>query len=213
MFSVHDQSMSQPDATVALSGASAPSRFEMSDVTDQTQNDALWIALVERVRKHEDEAAFAELFRHFAPRVKAFLRKGGTDEALAEDCMQDVMATIWRKAHLFDPDRASVATWIFTIARNRRIDIFRRQGRPEPDDLPWGPEPEPEQVDILALRQDSARLVRAIRDLPDSQRDLVVRAYYGDLTHSELAAETGLPLGTIKSRLRLALDRLRHAMS
>lgn len=165
-----------------------------------------------RIRDAQDKAAFAELFGHFAPRVKGFLMKSGSDATMAEECAQEVMATVWTKAHLFDPSRASVATWIFTVARNRRIDILRKQKRPEPEDLPWGPEAEPEQEDVLALQQETALLGKALKDLPDAQRELIEKAYFGDLTHSEIAAQTGLPLGTIKSRIRLALDRLRHAM-
>ncbi len=171
-----------------------------------------WVDHVRRIHRERDEDAFAELFVHFAPRVKAFLMRSGSAEALAEECMQDVMATLWRKAHMFDPTRASVATWIFTIARNRKIDVLRRQRRPEPEDLTWGPEHEPDQEDVLAMQQEAERLGRAIAALPEKQRHLIERAYYGDLTHSEIAEETGLPLGTIKSRIRLALDRLRHAM-
>lgn len=178
-----------------------------------TENDhARWAACLLRIRRDRDEAAFAELFGHFAPRVKAFLIRSGAAEHLAEECVQDTMATVWHKAHLYDPARAGAATWIFTIARNRKIDMLRRQRRPEPEDLAWGPEAEPDQADVLAMQQESARLATAIRALPEKQRDLIERAYFGDLTHSEIAAETGLPLGTIKSRIRLALDRLRHAM-
>ena len=171
-----------------------------------------WAGHVQRIRDAQDQAAFAELFRHFAPRVKGFLMRSGTDAALAEECAQDVMATLWQKAHLFDPTRATVSTWVFTIARNRKIDALRRQRRPEPEELTWGPEAEPAQEDALALRQDSAALAEALAGLPDKQRELIERAYFGDLSHSEIAAETGLPLGTIKSRIRLALDRLRHTM-
>ncbi len=174
--------------------------------------DAMWLAAVERIRVHRDQEAFAALFRHFAPRVKAFLMKSGAGETLAEECTQDVMATLWHKAHLFDPTRASVATWIFTIARNRKIDALRKQRRPEPEDLPWGPEAEPDQEDALLLQQESERLGEALRQLPAKQRELIERAYYGDMSHSEIAAQTGLPLGTIKSRIRLALERLRHEM-
>ena len=130
----------------------------------------------------------------------------------AEEVTQEVMATLWRKAHMFDPTRASVATWIFTIARNRKIDVLRKQRRPEPEDLPWGPSEEPGQEDAMALQQESEKLSEAISQLPEKQRELIEKAYFGDLTHSEIAAETGLPLGTIKSRIRLALERLRHAM-
>lgn len=178
-----------------------------SFVPDQT-----WILHMELIRDHRDKEAFAAIFSHFAPRVKGFLMKSGAAADLAEECAQDVMVTLWNKAHLFDPSRASVATWIFTIARNRRIDILRKENRPEPEDLPWGPEAEPDQADVLALQQESSRLKAAIQALPDAQRDLIQKAYFGDLSHREIAVQTGLPLGTIKSRIRLALDRLRHVM-
>lgn len=173
-----------------------------------------WVALMLAVRDRQDKAAFAALFRHFAPRVKAFLMKSGTEASLAEDCAQDVLAAVWQKAHLFDPSRASVATWVFTIARNRRIDIARRDRRPEPEALDWGGDnPEPDQADVYETAEEAARLTEALNTLPEAQRALVARAFYGDLSHSEIATETGLPLGTIKSRIRLALDRLRTKMS
>ncbi|MEH6776457.1 MAG: sigma-70 family RNA polymerase sigma factor [Cereibacter changlensis] len=177
------------------------------------QNETDWAALLLSVRDSRDRAAFASLFRHFAPRVKGFLMKSGASEALAEECAQDVMATLWQKAHLFDPARASVATWVFTIARNRRIDALRKSRRPEPEDLDWGPEPEPDQAEAFEMQQETGRLAAALACLPEKQRALIERAYFGDLSHREIAAETGLPLGTIKSRIRLALDRLRHHMS
>jgi RNA polymerase sigma factor (sigma-70 family) len=175
-------------------------------------NEGEWVGHVRRIQLDRDQAAFAELFRHFGPRLKAFLMKSGATEALAEECMQEVMATLWHKAHLFDPTRAGVATWIFTIARNRRIDMLRRNRRPEPEDLPWGPEAEPDQEAALALQQETDKLGEALRRLPEKQRELVEKAYFGDLSHTEIAAQTGLPLGTIKSRIRLALERLRYEM-
>lgn len=170
-------------------------------------------ALMIAVRDRQDRAAFAVLFQHFAPRVKGFLMKSDTDAALAEDCAQDVMAVLWHKAAQYDPARASVATWVFTIARNRRIDVARKARRPEPEALDWWPDHEPDQADIYEAGQETARLVTALGDLPEKQRALIQRAYYGALSHSEIAAETGLPLGTIKSRIRLALDRLRQNMT
>ena len=171
-----------------------------------------WVMLIRKVRDTQDRAAFAELFRHFAPRVKSFLMKSGAAESLAEECTQDVMATLWTKAHMFDPTRASASTWVFTIARNKKIDALRKMRRPEPEDLTWGPEAEPDQEDVMSMRQEGDRLIEAIKALPDKQRDLIERAYFKDLSHSEIAEATGLPLGTIKSRIRLALERLRHAM-
>ena len=208
-----DQTAGPSPLGLAAGGPVRPVTRREHTVTAIDKTEAHWVARITAIAKDEDQAAFAELFRHFAPRVKAFLIKSGADPSLAEECMQDVMATLWQKAHLYDPARATVATWIFTIARNRKIDLLRRYARPEPEDLPWGPEAEPDQEDVIALQQDSARLAEAIRQLPEKQRKLIERAYFGDLTHSEIAAETGLPLGTIKSRIRLALERLRHAMS
>ena len=177
----------------------------------ETENED-WVACIALIRDDKDEQAFARLFAHFAPRVKGFLMRSGSDTTQAEECTQEVMATLWQKAHLFDPTRATAATWIFTIARNRKIDALRRQKRPEPEDLPWGHEPEPDQADVLVLQQESHQLGEAIAALPDKQRVLIEKAYFGDLSHSEIAEQTGLPLGTIKSRIRLALDRLRHEM-
>ncbi|SHE36613.1 RNA polymerase sigma-70 factor, ECF subfamily [Ruegeria intermedia] len=191
-------------------------RTKGSSVNGTQSNGAArcpWVDHVKRIREAQDQAAFAELFQHFAPRVKAFLIRSGSDAALAEECAQEVMATLWHKAHLFDPTRATVSTWVFTIARNKRIDALRKQRRPEPEDLTWGPEAEPEQADVVAMQQETAQLRTALRALPEAQRELIVKAYFGDLSHREIAAQTGLPLGTIKSRIRLALDRLRHAMN
>ncbi|MFN4171279.1 MAG: sigma-70 family RNA polymerase sigma factor [Pseudorhodobacter sp.] len=196
-------------AASANRGAQRPGRVA---VAENRVEDG-WAALLIRVRDQRDEAAFADLFRHFAPRVKGFLMKSGASAGVAEDCAQDVMAVLWQKAHLFDPGRASVATWVFTIARNRRIDVLRKARRPEPEDLPWGPEAEPDQQEALEMQQETDRLGEAIAQLPEKQRVLIERAYFGDLSHTEIAAETGLPLGTIKSRIRLALERLRHGMS
>tara|TARA_R110002049_G_scaffold44333_4_gene129948 strand:+ start:25281 stop:25937 length:657 start_codon:yes stop_codon:yes gene_type:complete len=202
--------------TLGLTRALAPRLRVVSGQQHVTQSgkgsDPDWAQMMVLVRDSSDRTAFAALFGHFAPRIKGFLINSGTDATNAEECAQDVMATVWQKAAQFDPTRASVATWIFTIARNRRIDMIRRQRRPEPEDLPWGPEPEPDQADVLSLQQESVQLTAALAALPEKQRCLIEQAYFGDLTQAEISQITGLPLGTIKSRIRLALDRLRHAM-
>lgn len=178
-----------------------------------SDKDKDWGAVLRRVADAQDSDAFAALFGHFGPRVKAYLMKSGADAASAEECAQDVMVTVWRKAGQFNPARASAATWIFTIARNRRIDMLRRDNRPDPEDLPWGPEAEPDREDSLSLQQETEKLANALRELPEAQRSMIERAYFNDLSHSEIADSTGLPLGTIKSRIRLALERLRHSLS
>lgn len=202
----HPEALYGNRTTVAVARAK-----DRPNTMNATRNDD-WAAYVLRVKEHQDKQAFAELFRHFAPRVKAFLMKSGAEMTLAEECAQEVMATLWTKAHLFDPTRANVSTWVFTIARNKKIDALRRQKRPEPEDLAWGPEAEPDQADVMAIRQESELLAKAVAELPEKQRELIERAYFGDLSQSEIAEETGLPLGTIKSRIRLALEKLRHEM-
>jgi RNA polymerase sigma factor (sigma-70 family) len=202
------------DKGVRRSGTPGGSVLQQErNTVGQAEDGDKHAAQLRAIAQSADEVAFAALFAHFAPRVKAFLIRAGAPHDVAEDCVQDVMATVWRKAAQFDPARASAATWIFTIARNRRIDLLRRERRPEPDDLPWGPEPEPDQADALALQQDTERLAEALRALPTEQRNLLERAYFGDLSHGEIAQITGLPLGTIKSRIRLAIEKLRRTMN
>ena len=112
---------------------------------------AYHVELLIAVRDDRDKQAFAKLFDHFAPRVKSFLMKGGTDIGMAEECAQEVMVTVWQKAHLYDPMRATASTWIFTIARNKRIDALRKQNRPEPQDLYWMEDSEPDTAEIVGL--------------------------------------------------------------
>ena len=183
-----------------------------TNVSSDSNDKKLWAELIKKVETLKDTSAFEQLFNHFAPRVKAFLVKSGADPQMAEECSQEVMATVWRKAHLFDPSRASASTWIFTIARNKKIDAIRKQNRPEPEQLYPDLDYEPDQESVVELQQETERLTLALGELPEKQRVLVEKAYLGELSHSEIAEITGLPLGTIKSRIRLALEKLRHSM-
>lgn len=169
----------------------------------------LWMMAV---RDQRDRSAFSALFDHFAPRLKGFILKSGAPSHLAEEIVQDVMLTVWRKAALFDPHRAQVSAWIYQIARNRQIDIVRRQRQPAPEDLIEEPGTDPDASQIIAMEQETAELKRALARLSDDQRDMVEKAYLGELTHQEISTLTGLPLGTIKSRIRLGLDRLRYEL-
>ena len=169
-----------------------------------------WVAHMQRISINKDQDAFVEVFYHFAPRVKGFLMKSGADATLAEECTQDVMATVWHKSNLFDPTRASLATWIFTIARNRRIDFLKKEKRPDPEEFQCELPQTSDQEAVMSLQQESEKLRQALLDLPESQRQLVEQIYFGELSHRQVAKETGLPLGTIKSRIRLALEKLRH---
>jgi len=162
------------------------------------------------IRDERDRAAFAKLFRLFAPRIKGFLIKGGCGAAQAEEIAQEAMLRVWHKAALYDPHRANVSAWIFTIARNARVDMLRREARPMPEEMKEEPGSEPDAGQIVALEQEATQLREAIAGLKPAQREVIERAYLGELTHQELSEEMGIPMGTIKSRIRLGLERLRH---
>ena len=184
-----------------------------AEETATPDRDAL-ASLVEAIAARADKQAFAALFRHFAPKVKGYLIKIGTDRGQAEELTQEVMLTVWRKAATFDRRQASVATWLFTIARNRRIDVVRKERRPEfdPNDpmlVPDEPEAPDDRLDTL---EREARITRALKTLPKEQAELVHEAFYLAKSHSQIAEETKIPLGTVKSRLRLAFARLRKAI-
>lgn len=170
--------------------------------------------LMEAVALHKDKAAYGELFAYYGPRVKAYLMRLGADNALAEELAQDVMVTVWRKADLFDRTQASVSTWLFRVARNKRIDAIRRTTKPEldPNDPLLLPSAPP-AADTLITGAERDHLVRAaIVDLPEEQRQLLQQAFYDGLSHREIAEQTGTPLGTVKSRLRLAFLKLRSKL-
>lgn len=169
-------------------------------------------ALVEAIAAERDKEAFAQLFTHFAPRLKSYLLRIGTDESMAEEVAQEAMVMVWRKAESFDRRQASASTWIFTIARNKRIDRLRRERRPEldPDDPALTPTAEASADRVVEAGETQNQLRGAIEKLPAEQSELIRLAYYDDKTHSEIAKDRDLPLGTVKSRIRLALARLRQ---
>lgn len=170
--------------------------------------------LIERIARVADREAFAELFRRFAPRIKSYLRRLGCETGQAEELTQETMVMVWRRATMFDRRRASAATWLFTIARNKRIDALRHERRPEidPTDPALVPGPAPSAEEPLLLRQRAGKLAAALAELPREQADLVRLAYFDDRSQSAIAEERRLPLGTVKSRLRLALARLRRSL-
>ncbi|TYR30647.1 sigma-70 family RNA polymerase sigma factor [Mesorhizobium microcysteis] len=160
------------------------------------------------VATNRDRNAFAALFRHFGPRLKTFFMRGSMSAGLAEDLVQETMLSVWRKASYFDPGRAGVATWVFTIARNLRIDHLRRQRNPA--DLPPDPEEEPQTLeDALLGAERDLRVRKALSGLSPDQQTIIRLAYYSEKSQTEIASELGIPLGTVKSRARLAMNRLR----
>ena len=171
-------------------------------------------ACIAAIAERRDREAFAVLFRHFAPRLKSYICKLGTDSATAEELVQETMVMLWRKAAQFDPTKAAPSTWIFTIARNLRIDAIRRENRPEPDmtDPVFVPEPAALASETVEHRQRDARLRHAVMALPEDQRTVLQLAFFEDKAHSAIAAHLGIPLGTVKSRLRLAFGHLRNRL-
>ena len=170
--------------------------------------------LMHAIAVRRDRTAFVELYRQLGPRVKAFLMRQGADKESAEDVTQEVMLTVWRRAEQYDRSKAAVSTWVFTIARNRRIDSLRRTRRPEfdPEDPALLPEPARAADDVVDLAEQGRLLHAAVAELPEEQERLLRMAYFEDKSHSMIAEELELPLGTVKSRLRLAMAKLRHAL-
>ena len=168
-------------------------------------------SLLLRVAESRDKAALAALFTHFGPRVKSMMLKLGAGDALAEDLVQETFVSVWRKAALYSNQRGAASTWIFTIARNLRIDQLRRQSnRPYEDleslelasDAPLGSA-------LIEQRQVIDRVTVALKGLPAEQQDVVRLSFIHDMPHAQIAESLGVPLGTVKSRLRLAYGRLR----
>ena len=170
--------------------------------------------LIARVAAERDREAFSAIFRLFAPKVRSFALRRGAAGAQAEEVVQEVMLAVWRRAETFDPTRANAATWIYAIARNRMLDDLRRASLPLLGEDEAGEEPaeEPAHEARLDGERDAARLRRALEDLPPEQSEVIRIAYYEGLSQRDLADRLGVPLGTVKSRTRLALDRLRSAM-
>ncbi|WP_421580645.1 sigma-70 family RNA polymerase sigma factor [Shinella sp. M31] len=178
-----------------------------SDMQQVPSPEAL-ISLMAQVAEERDRQAFALLFRYFGPRLKTFFLRWTISSGVAEDLVQETMLTVWRKASYFDPARAGVATWIFTVARNIRIDHLRRQR--DPAALPPDPEGALETVEdgLLGAERD-ARVRMALTSLSSEQQTIIRLSYFSEKSQTEIADELGIPLGTVKSRTRLAMNRLR----
>ena len=179
-----------------------------------------WGRQIEAVATKRDRASFIALFQHFAPRVKTFMLRSGASEAMAEEIAQETMLTVWRKADLFVAGSHGAAAWIFTIARNLRIDALRREQRgnassseSDNDDariaveLHLDKQLTPEAQFAAAQSQENVR--KAMAQLSDEQLRVIELSFFEEKTHSEIAEHLQIPIGTVKSRSRLALARLR----
>jgi len=170
-------------------------------------------ALMACVGLHQDKSAFAELFRHFAPRVKSYMLKLGSTDEMAEELAQQTLLRVWRKAQLFDPEKAAASTWIFRIARNIRVDTLRKQKHFFDDEYDLTSiEDEQDNAEVTINReQNSRRIARAMAELPVDQAQIIRMSFYDGLSHGDIAENLDIPLGTVKSRIRLAFVRLRES--
>lgn len=170
--------------------------------------------LLQRVAQSRDKEAFAELFQDYAPRIKAYMIRQGADPTTAEELAQETLMTVWRKAALYSATKGSATTWIFTIARNLRIDRLRRE-------VPWQalPEGHGEEAsddtppdEAFAERQRRDRIHEVLATLPPDQHEVVNLSFIEGLSHSEISERLDVPLGTVKSRMRLAYRKIRESV-
>lgn len=191
-------------------GARAINGMGVSSGLDQGEINRL-MACVARDR---DVQAFEALYRYFFPKVRSYMLRVAKDHSTADELAQEAMAAVWRKAHLFDPSRGQASTWIFRIARNLRIDALRRGPRPDfdIDDPTLLPEPV-DHADADYLRRESAEAVRSeITNLKADQLQVLKMSYFDEMPHSAIATALGIPIGTVKSRIRMACERLRASL-
>ena len=181
---------------------------------DRREQNNVHVQMLRRISVDGDRTAFTELFDHYGPILKSFMLSKGASAELAEDLVQGTMIQVWRKSTLYSPAKGSVSAWIFTIARNLRIDAFRRSSRisfEEISDIDLKSD-EPSSEDHINERQESSIVADAVRLLPPDQYQVVQMAFTEDLTHMEIAEKLQQPLGTVKSRMRLAYQKLSAAL-
>lgn len=176
--------------------------------------EALFRSLITRVAQNRDRQAFAQLFDHFAPRLKSFMMRKNTSAELAEDLVQEAMIAVWTKAAMYEPSKGSVTTWVFTIARNLRIDRIRRDVHMPTTELGDYDEPSdaPEGEELLGRKQEDGLVARALQSIPEEQRQILVLSFVEEIPQSEIATRLSIPLGTVKSRMRLAYGHLRRIL-
>jgi len=194
--------------------------YAVMNVADRRKNEerqrleALFRSLITRVAQNRDRQAFAQLFDHFAPRLKSFIMRKNTSAELAEDLVQEAMISVWTKAALYESSKGSVTTWVFTIARNLRIDRIRRDVHMPTTELGDYDEPSeaPEGEELLGRKQEDGLVARALQGIPEEQRQILVLSFVEEMPQSEIAEKLSIPLGTVKSRMRLAYGHLRRIL-
>ena len=215
-MSCRNASTGKTDMTNTIQSDKSANPAAQASVTspDAISRAKAFSRLARRVAETQDQAAFEEIFDYFAPRLKAYLLRLGAQGGQAEELVQEVMITLWQKANLFDPAKSSLSTWLFRVARNRHIDSLRREKRGELDenDPYLQPQGEVDAGEQMDADQRDERVRECLKALPEEQLSLVRLAFFKGLSHSQIAEEANLPLGTVKSRIRLAFSRLRRGL-
>ena len=169
---------------------------------------------ISKIANDRDEAAFDVLFRYFAPRIKSYCLRLGADPSGAEEITQEAMVSIWRNAAQFDPSKASPSTWIFTIARNLTIDRFRKTRRPQfdPNDPALVPDDQPPPYHLVEQTEKQENVRKIMDTLSPNEKNVLMLSFYEDLSHGEISKQLSIPLGTVKSRIRLAFAKIRSTL-
>lgn len=162
----------------------------------------------------QDKSLYVELYRHFAPKVKGYIIRLGITESTAEELAQETMLNMWRKAHLFDPKKSAASTWIYTLARNQSIDWMRRRKYPEysidvMENIPLDAQGLVSSNDTSEQSASSEQVIRVIEQLPEKQSQVIYMSFFEGKSHAEIAEQLMIPLGSVKSRIRLAVEKLK----
>lgn len=167
-----------------------------------------WSDMLQKLSVEKDKKLYVQLFKHFAPKIKAYITRLGLVETAAEELMQETMLAVWRKAHLYNRSKAAASTWIFTLARNLSIDWMRKQKYPEYSIDEWQEEPE-DHVHLGEQLVTTDRMEKAIDKLPEGQAQVIYMSFFEGRSHTDISERLGLPLGSVKSRIRLASGKLK----
>ena len=188
-------------------------QLKQNDLNNKSNPNSDFSTFLSDVGLRQDKSAFAEIFQYFAPRVKAYMVKLGCADETAEELAQQTLLQVWRKAQLYDPKKSAASTWIFRIARNMRIDMLRKQKHFFDSEFDLASiEDDQEDAELKVNKEQvNHRLALAMLDLPMDQADIIRLSFYDGLSHSEIAKKLKIPLGTVKSRIRLAFARLRDS--
>ncbi|WP_299179505.1 sigma-70 family RNA polymerase sigma factor [uncultured Neptuniibacter sp.] len=167
-----------------------------------------WSDLLVQLAERRDKQIYIAIFRHFAPKIKAYIARLGLVESTAEELMQETMLAVWRKAHMYNRSKAAASTWIYTLARNLSIDWMRKQKYPEYGLEAWHEEPD-EERNSGEDEVTADRLQKAISQLPEKQAQVIYMSFFEGRSHTDISDRLGIPLGSVKSRLRLASEKLK----